>query len=492
MSWHTCRRLTTSTLFVMVMVMAFHATNVLGRPCPKNSMFLYSKRLQESICACHTGYSCVNDGCIQGSANEVPGFREGVTGFPTNCTRCFCFDRNNPGADLAIHGTGKNLGTITHPIYDHPDPIFDAKCIIDPAVTPPKPVALETMNWVHIPKCGTSLTTLIYNYACRDFQGQRNTTFTKVSTEAPLSSWFSKYTDSTCDLCYKVCAGSHKKCKVFTQWAPHTGLVSDGRSFVEKDCAARTIGVIPGHTPLVFENSFKNTYVGTFRDPRRRVLSAFNYHRHAYKMPKPDQMKLKSTKTLEEFLAADGIPHCQTKHLNGIDCGAMHKKMTFKKLIRAIRRLDSFAFVGLTDRYLETVCLFHKMFGGAAHPHEFENLRDGTDFLAQYEAEGYVILPKDAWERMDVREDPLDWLLYVVVENTFYERLKKYGVATSDKVHAEHAAIVEHCSDWLQEDFLEDEAFNEEHVKAPPSAMDCLEYQHSTFVQMYERRTGSS
>jgi len=43
----------------------------------------------------------------------------------------------------------------------------------------------------------------------------------------------------------------------------------------------------------------------------------------------------------------------------------------------AIRRLSTFAFVGLTDRWQLSVCLFHAMYGGDVTASEFRNVRHG-------------------------------------------------------------------------------------------------------------------
>lgn len=48
----------------------------------------------------------------------------------------------------------------------------------------------------------------------------------------------------------------------------------------KKVCRADIIGRIPGHQPAEPYSSDEAVYVGLFRDPRRRLLSAFNYGRH--------------------------------------------------------------------------------------------------------------------------------------------------------------------------------------------------------------------
>ena len=47
-----------------------------------------------------------------------------------------------------------------------------------------------------------------------------------------------------------------------------------------KFCRTDIVGRIPGHQPAEVETLKEALYVGLFRDPRRRLISAFNYGRH--------------------------------------------------------------------------------------------------------------------------------------------------------------------------------------------------------------------
>ncbi len=51
---------------------------------------------------------------------------------------------------------------------------------------------------------------------------------------------------------------------------------------------------------------------------------------------------------------------------------------------RACARLRLFAFVGITEEWNATVCLFHAMYGGAPQQAEFVNVRPGGYFGAQH------------------------------------------------------------------------------------------------------------
>ena len=67
---------------------------------------------------------------------------------------------------------------------------------------------------------------------------------------------------------------------------------------------------------------------------------------------------------------------CQTRMVLGQSCWS-HEPLNHSELKAAQRRLEQFAFVGITDRYDESVCLFHAMAGGSRGPVavEFEDVR---------------------------------------------------------------------------------------------------------------------
>eukprot|EP00730_Choanoeca_flexa_P002364 TRINITY_DN11023_c0_g3_i2.p4 TRINITY_DN11023_c0_g3~~TRINITY_DN11023_c0_g3_i2.p4 ORF type:complete len:154 (+),score=7.32 TRINITY_DN11023_c0_g3_i2:440-901(+) len=82
----------------------------------------------------------------------------------------------------------------------------------------------------------------------------------------------------------------------FTTWAPHDGLIRTRKfnnklkvPFHEKVYAARMSGIAQSHFPFHihdFKREPSPNYLGIFRHPGRRLVSAFNYGRHAYGMNK--------------------------------------------------------------------------------------------------------------------------------------------------------------------------------------------------------------
>jgi len=62
----------------------------------------------------------------------------------------------------------------------------------------------------------------------------------------------------------------------------------------------------------------------------------------------------------------------------GKKCAQPYVNLTRTDLKEAIRRVqEDFAFVGLTEYFVESVCLFHRMFGGAINIDELKNMRFG-------------------------------------------------------------------------------------------------------------------
>jgi hypothetical protein len=83
------------------------------------------------------------------------------------------------------------------------------------------------------------------------------------------------------------------------------------------------------------------------------------------------------SKRIRIFAEAGGISGCQTKMILGRTC-ASPRVLTVAEVRRAISILrHDFAFVGLTEDYDESVCLFHRKLGGLPAWAEFLNVRPG-------------------------------------------------------------------------------------------------------------------
>ncbi|CAJ1428348.1 unnamed protein product, partial [Effrenium voratum] len=88
-------------------------------------------------------------------------------------------------------------------------------------------------------------------------------------------------------------------------------------------------------------------------------------------------------------------------------------------LQKAFSRLQGFAFVGLTEYFDLSVCLFHAMFGGDCHAVEFLNMRKGVDHKD----------PEELMEKLKEQEDPYDGAVYAEVSRIFWANVKQYNVS---------------------------------------------------------------
>jgi len=111
------------------------------------------------------------------------------------------------------------------------------------------------------------------------------------------------------------------------------------------------------------------------RDPTQRVLSAYHHLRAhpsccmAWGWPRGQTASYRNA-SLSSFLRKEGTRGCQTKMILGQPCMS-DRTISAEEIERATRFVERYAaFVGLTDHYLESVCLWHARFGGPVFPEE--------------------------------------------------------------------------------------------------------------------------
>lgn len=211
--------------------------------------------------------------------------------------------------------------------------------------TAPPSVLLDHIFWLHVPKCGGSLTHTIFSYACPgrklDVDGQ--------GTHHPRS----------------TCGGNISSLQAFLTHGNY-------------------------HVPLPWLNAFRvsqavGNVVGMFRQPSQRLLSAFYHMREKPwcchvdwglgAAESPRRLALGALRNASDFASAAGMLGCQTKMLAGRHC------CDLQPLSRAeITRVSAFvlrgmAFVGLLEEWRMSICLFHARFGGPLRVAELSNVR---------------------------------------------------------------------------------------------------------------------
>jgi hypothetical protein len=72
-------------------------------------------------------------------------------------------------------------------------------------------------------------------------------------------------------------------------------------------------------------------------------------------------------RSLPAYVAHARTRHCAVKMLTGSECAAL-RNITGASLKRALQNLEAFSFVGITEAFNASVCLFHHQHGGPVRP----------------------------------------------------------------------------------------------------------------------------
>ena len=100
----------------------------------------------------------------------------------------------------------------------------------------------------------------------------------------------------------------------------------------------------------------------------------------------------------------------------------VHRPMSFDDAKEASRRVkEGFAFVGLTEEWDMSICLFHKMFGGHCRAEEFMDIRptsSAKDASVDY----------DTSELMGFHDD-IDEVVYSAALEVFKTNIALYNVS---------------------------------------------------------------
>eukprot|EP00049_Salpingoeca_infusionum_P011117 m.191507 g.191507 ORF g.191507 m.191507 type:complete len:201 (-) comp14844_c1_seq1:193-795(-) len=156
------------------------------------------------------------------------------------------------------------------------------------------------------------------------------------------------------------------------------------------------------------------------RDPRQRLKSCFNYHKHANGISRKARAELmRSVKTPLQYAHYPGIAGCQVKMLNGLRC-ARPATITQDMVERAKIVVRDSAFLGITEHWHESICLFHAMYGGTPHPQSLHNTRQTASIDISASS---IEATADTYSASD---DPFDFELYEYARHIFQQRLRKY------------------------------------------------------------------
>ena len=192
--------------------------------------------------------------------------------------------------------------------------------------------------WLHVQKTGTSLFNTIYLHFCPEVRLSISLGETRALNDNYLTRNYPQV-----DWCPQ-----HIR---YLNW-PRVGYHWPYR---ETDSKGRSL---PNFTTLAM-----------LRDPIQRVKSAYAFGRM--------HSRLNDTNiSLLTYFSEPQIPNCQMKNILGHSCRNNFVNESELNVTLALTRIASPTFFfGITDRWAESMCLFHKWYGGSVQKYEHFNNR---------------------------------------------------------------------------------------------------------------------
>jgi len=239
--------------------------------------------------------------------------------------------------------------------------------------------------WLHIPKCGTSFLNTLYHYACPGIPPSASVG-TETDPEHQELDLSVKYPmDESWD---KICTIRFEMTNIYVR----------------------------GHDPIRKDTKLENVFA-MFREPFDRLVSGFNYNMHMDGKSKTQRdliwqaVKGYSREVqFQMYYTFGNLLGCQTKMVVGHRCASEYL-LTKADLQKAKNRVEKMRFIGITNQWDRSICLFHKQFGGNIYDVEFHNKREGH-------------YAKDEFRRVN---DTFDDELYEHVKKLVNQRFLKFG-----------------------------------------------------------------
>lgn len=194
----------------------------------------------------------------------------------------------------------------------------------------------QLIRWLHFPKCGATFALSAMSYAC-------------AST---IPTWH------TVGMALRGGRIDVRMAHAINARGRKRGTRCDGRLLLPFD----------GHQPVSARDA---GLVAMFRRPSQRLISAYLDNYHAWGLAGSARATIKQhAPTIAAFARFPGIAGCMAKMLSGHHCAADVDLSDGAVLRRALEVLRSgrFAFVGLTEEWQASVCLFHRMLPEAPPP----------------------------------------------------------------------------------------------------------------------------
>jgi len=183
-----------------------------------------------------------------------------------------------------------------------------------------------------------------------------------------------------------------------------------------------------GAKRAAYNRQWRGKGVAMMRQPEQRIMSSYYANQHEW--PKGRE----AAKSVLEF--AEVTQGCATRMLvrdttKDSNCGSFDA-VTPEELEEAKRRLEGFVFVGLTEEWNLSICLWHAMFGGLCYGADFFNTRVGV--MSDTDAAAPVVTRASSSSTYSTEElrgfvDAVDGRLYAQAQEIFWARAKEYGVS---------------------------------------------------------------
>jgi len=256
--------------------------------------------------------------------------------------------------------------------------------------------SVKPLAWVHVPKCGSGIiNTLVHLPGICPGVPPYLKVNERTMSRSFIATFLSMYPLAT------ACPGGFFQ----PHWGTHEGINS------------------------MFEEHYSGHGVIMLRQPEQRIISGWYPHdkdlsTSQQSWPYPNRL----ARNINEYavvvsgcatkmLTRDGIPFLPYGHFGG-PCGDPRPPSLVEAEL-AKKRLNAFAFVGLTEEWDLSVCLFRAMYGGKCLQSEFLNTRPGDERAGHQ--------PYDV-SKLGGYKDPYDGPLYDEATRLFEERLELYQV----------------------------------------------------------------
>ena len=142
------------------------------------------------------------------------------------------------------------------------------------------------------------------------------------------------------------------------------------------------------HTPLTHSIVNKYKVIGFFRSPTSRILSAYNYFEGKYIYTFKEYAKRSQGSVTKQLAGQEYGTACLTYFsARSLRNNIFSKRCNINlkpNLELALARLNKFDFIGITDYYVTSLCLFSKRFSLPLSHYHFIEMRRTKKKLINY------------------------------------------------------------------------------------------------------------